>query len=353
MNITILGAGNAGCAHAAILSLDGHCVTLVKTSDIESENFNAIRSSNEICVTTIDNEVKTAKLFKVTNSLKNGLLNADVVLIMIQSLYHKDLSEKMEGLVAERTKLILVIPGNLASLHFKKLVDYNKSLIIAEGESTPYDARIISNGHVQVLFKNVRNAISSFPSNKVNEALNICNKLVSTYRYTRKNVIDSFLNNPNLIVHTVGVVFSASRIEMMKGDYWMYKESFSPSVWNIINELDKEKNILLRHFGAPVTSYLQECRFRNSNDLSISPIEVFNSYSEGGGPKGPDRLDTRYLKEDVSVCLCTMLKLGIALGIDLPVCKSLITISSVLINYDFIGNAIDFNIDDIKMLVNP
>ena len=40
MNISVLGAGNGGCAVAADMSLKGHEVTLIKTSNsIHNENF--------------------------------------------------------------------------------------------------------------------------------------------------------------------------------------------------------------------------------------------------------------------------------------------------------------------------
>ena len=47
MKITILGAGNMGCANAADLTLKGHEVTLVKTShSMHNETFNYVCAHN-------------------------------------------------------------------------------------------------------------------------------------------------------------------------------------------------------------------------------------------------------------------------------------------------------------------
>ena len=54
-------------------------------------------------------------------------------------------------------------------------------------------------------------------------------------------MIEAALHNPNIIVHTVGAIFSIPRIEYTTGEYWMYKEVFTPSIWSIVESLDKEK----------------------------------------------------------------------------------------------------------------
>ncbi len=51
MNISILGAGHAGTAIAADLSLRGHVVTLIKTSHaMHDESLNACNNKNKTLV---------------------------------------------------------------------------------------------------------------------------------------------------------------------------------------------------------------------------------------------------------------------------------------------------------------
>ena len=87
---------------------------------------------------------------------------------------------------------------------------------------------------MKILFKNRRNAVSFLPKSRADEGLDYISTLVDTYKFKRQNLVESALHNPNLVVHTIGVIMSASRIEMMKGEFWMYKESFSPAIWNLM-----------------------------------------------------------------------------------------------------------------------
>lgn len=343
MKITILGAGNSGCAHAFKFAENGHDVTLLKTSDsLHEENYDTIKKNRGIWAIDDTNEGKRSfqSLSRVTKDVELALLDAEFIMILTQSLQHSEIEKKIAPYIRPCTKMILLVPGNLGSLYFTKYLD--KNIILAEGESTPFDARIIEPGTVNILFKNVRNALAFLPSSRKHEGLSIVSCLVDTYKDFRSNIIESSLHNPNLIVHTIGVIMSANRIEMTKGEFWMYKESFSPSIWRLVEQLDNEKNNLIEVFGGKRMSYLDACKFRNEIDLNRNSLEVFLSYANNGGPKGPSSLNTRYLYEDVSLGLCTLSILGHKFGIKTPIADALITIASSLVEFDFYAKSRDF-----------
>lgn len=351
MRVAIIGSGNAGCAHAFKLSEKGHQVSLIKTSDtLHQDNYDEILKNGGIW--GIDNSNNGRKSFQkihlITRDIKEGLENADVVLVMTQSLQHKEIAEKTAPYIDSKTRMILVIPGNLGSLYFYRRLK-NKDIILAEGESTPFDARIVSPGVVNILFKNVRNALAFLPVSKKQEGIKMAEGLVDTYKYTRNNIVESALHNPNLIVHAIGVIMSASRIEMMNGEFWMYREAFSPSIWNLIEEVDNEKNRVIEIFKGEKISYLDACKFRNEIDLDKDAYQVFNDYAATGGPKGPASLQTRYLYEDVQNGLCLLNMLGEICDVPTPITNALITIASSLVKYDFSAKArkpSDFGIEN-------
>lgn len=339
MKICIIGAGNAGCIHAFKLTEFGHEVRLVKTSrSIHDEYFDHIQNSGKI--TAIDDTNQgaetTQSISLITRDIKAGISGAEIVLILTQTLQHEHIARLIAPHLADG-QLILIVPGNLGSIILARHI--NTNVIIGEGESTIFDGRIENDMKVHVHFKNVRNAISFLPSSLADEALSIAKHIIDTYGYKRNNVIETALHNPNLIVHTVGTIMSAPRIEKMKGDFWMYRESFSPAVWNLIHCLDDEKNRTIVRYGGEPLDYLDACKFRNEKDLQKDGIDVFRMYAAIGGSQGPASLNVRFLFEDVPNGLCLLSSLANKAGVDTPVCNAMITVASSLMKTNFWNGA--------------
>ena len=158
------------------------------------------------------------------------------------------------------------------------------------------------------------------------------------------------MHNPNLIVHTIGTIVSAARIEYSHGEFWMYKESFTPSIWNVINKLDDEKMSVLAALGCERIPYVEACKFRNCEDISVDALEVFKAYALTGGPKGPMTVKTRYILEDVPMGLGLLKNLGKKYGVETPMCDALITMASALVGIDFNDKLRDLTAYDVHNL---
>lgn len=336
MIVTIIGAGNAGYAQACKLKENGHTVRLLKTSHaIHEESFEEVKRKGGIYAIDTTNNDNTffAKLDMITRNAEEALLNADVIMVVTQTLYHESIAKKIADYIKEN-QMGIIIPGNAGSIFFRENTN-KKNIIFSEGESMPYDARIIENGKVRISFKNVRNALSFLPASRKDEGMKVASKLFDTYRYFRRHIFESALHNPNIVVHIIGTILSASRIEYSKGDFWMYREGFTDSIWNVVNDLDKEKNDILEALGCERLNYLDACKFRNGEDLKGDSLEVFKYYAQKGGPKGPSSLNTRFLYEDIPMGLCLLSSLGKKCGIPTPISDSLISIASSLLKKDF------------------
>lgn len=338
MNITVVGGGNSGCAHAAKLGKDGHEVRLLKTSHaMHDANFDQVASLGGLYLHDLNDSELFVPLHLVTRDPSVALEGAEIILVLVQTLYHEQVARMIAPHV-HGARMLLVIPGYMGSLYFERLLR-GRVNVVGEGESTAYDARIIKEGHVKILFRNVRNALAFTDPARGAEGLALAGQLVDTYRYTRKHVMESALHNPNLIVHTVGAIMSAARIEYSQGEFWMYREGFTPAIWNVINKLDAEKMAVLTALQCEPIPYLNACLFRNEEDESADPLTVFQGYAATGGPKGPDSIETRYIYEDVPEGLGLLRSLGEALGIATPVCDALLTLGGALLNRDFCAYA--------------
>lgn len=332
MNITIVGMGHAGTTVAADLTLKGHKITLLKTSNSMHKDHHKYVMENKQIKILENNVDRCAEIYKVTDNFENAFEEAELVIIFIQTNFHEQLITKMVPYL-KNGQIVLIEPGYLSTSYF---VPYckEKNLTIVEAESSPIDCRIVSPGSVEVLFRNVRNPIGVYPKKQQIFVEELLETLEYNFIFT-DSVIEAALHNPNLIVHTVGAIMSIPRIEYTNGEYWMYREVFTPSVWNIVKQLDLEKMNVLSCLGYRRLPYVEACKERNSLDESRDALTVFFDYANNSSPKGPSIVNSRYITEDVPEGLVLLESLGCILGVDTPTCTGLINCASAALQRDF------------------
>lgn len=335
MKIAILGAGNAGCAVAADLTMHGHEVTLIKTShSMHDDNFAFLQENDGKMTLNEFGDIKTANIHKVSRDVAD-IQGAEVVIIYIQTNFHEQLIERIAPYL-EDDQILLINPGYLSTAYVLKHCA-NKNIIVAEAESSFIDGRIMEPGLFRVGFRNVRNPIGIYPSARKDEAIAKLDQLGERFVYL-DSVVEAALHNPNLIVHTVGSVMSIPRIEKSKGDFCMYHEAYTRdnlATWRILEALDAEKMLILEKLGFERKSYVEACKYRNSLDDNIDAKEVFLNYAEmPTRAKGPTVVDSRYISEDVPQGLVMLEALGKALKVETPITSGLIAIASAGLGRD-------------------
>lgn len=334
MKVIVIGCGNAGLIHAAKMIEKGHEVGILKSSNSVNEEFyNVICREHGFNVkdeTNGGNRFFAHPVF-ITKNIEKAILFADVILVMTTTAQHESVAKKIAPYLKDG-QIIVLVPGYMGSLIFKKYV--TKNVIYSEWETTAYNGRIVDSMYVRITFYNPRNAISVLPVTKKQEVLEKLSSLFDNTRYLREHILESALHNPNMIVHTIGTLLSASRIEYSKGEFWMYKEAFTPSVVHVIEEFDKQKNVILEKFGCQPLNYFEAAKWRNTDDLSLDAMDVFRSFADSSN-KGPVSLNSRYITEDVPMGLVLFSSIGKVLNVDTSISDSLITIASSLMGADY------------------
>lgn len=338
MKITIVGCGNSGLIHAAKLLENKMEVGILKTSNtFNDEFFNVISREGGY---NVKDETNGGNRFFVrpqfiTRDVEKAITFADIIMVMTTTSQHEYVAQKIAPYVRDG-QIIILVPGYMGSFIFKKYI--HKDVIYSEWETTAYNGRVVDSMYVRITFYNPRNAISVLPTAQTDYVLDLMSKCFANTKYSRRHILESALHNPNMIVHPIGILFSASRIEHSKGEFWMYKEAFTDSVINVIKAFDKQKNLILQEFGCEPLDYFEAAKWRNEENLNIDAMTVFRSFADSSN-KGPSFINHRYLNEDVPMGLGLFISIGKIVGVDTSIQEAIMSLSSALLNKDLRANA--------------
>lgn len=341
MRITIVGSGHGGSAAAACMSKAGHDVRLLKLSEYPNRHFDKLQDTLEIRLQGIEGK-GTFPLECVTNDAAKAIPGADVILIYYVSNYHAELARAISPyLTKEQT--VYICPGYLGSVLFlnemKSLGRAHEAPLFVEGETLPYSCRITNPGSVKIYSKNYGHPIASLPAHRVNEACRILKPILGQ-PIPRDHIAEVALHNPNLIMHTVGIAMNAAYIENSNGKFSMYTEGFTKSTWKVANELDAEKKAVLKRIKAQPRSYIDEFKVRTFTDPdAYSEKEAFEIYADSVHDLYTDKVENRYITEDVPMGLGLLHSLGKHLGVPTPIADSIITLSGTMVGANYFEKA--------------
>lgn len=360
MKITIIGCGNSGLIHAAKLFEKGHEVALLKTSNLNGQFFDSVREKGSFHVKDDTTQGNGHEFFVkpnlITRNVKEAVSFADIIMVTTTTLQHEFVAQLIAPFVKDG-QLIVLVPGYMSSLVFKQYIE--KDVIYSEWETTAYNGRIVNNEYVRISFYNPRNAISVLPVARTQQVLETLSKCFDNTRYARKHILESAFHNPNMIVHPIGILFSASRIEYSNGEFWMYREAFTPSVVNVIKAFDVEKNKVLQAFDCEPLDYFEAAKWRNEENLDIDAMTVFRSFADSSN-KGPSFINHRYILEDVPMGLGLYISVAKIVGVDTSIQEGIMALASALLGKDFrkdsrtiqyILGKKDVTIEDIKQAI--
>lgn len=334
MKVAVIGAGNVGVAIASDLSINGHEVSLIKTSEHKSEAYDRLlKNGNRVYLK--ENNIYTEIAIKCVSNDLSKIEDAEVIFITIQSTYHEDLIKRISQYL-NSNQVVLVVCSYMSSFYFSKYCPELPMLVEATG---PYlEGRVELNDKPnKVVFRVgcrlTRSPLSVFHGNKKDECMD---KLKSLYKgfSADYSVIESAMLNPNMVLHTVGAIMSIPRIEFSDGNFCMYREAYSrknKATLNIMEQLDKEKMFVLDALGGRKIDVYEAGGF-----LGKAPLESFFKYSESSDrAESPTSIHSRYITEDVSQGLVLLEDIARQLGIMSPVTSSLITLASLALGEDF------------------
>lgn len=342
----VLGTGNSGQTYAADIALKGYEVRLAELPEF-AETLTAIENAGGIALSGEAGE-GFARLDRITTDPAAAIEGADVIIIGGSAFAHEPFAKALMDHFEDGQYLLFT--SNFGALRFRQWkTGATADVTPVETLSLLYATRATAPGNVSCIGLKSNLPAAALPASRTNDFLDLIHPVFPQFT-AAPDVWYTSLGNLNPIVHPPMMLFNAGRIEATGGKGWnLYAEGATESVARVMLAMDGERMALQERIGLPAFSFSDafdmlyaDYHLRKetlSASLRQSPIH--------GNPmmEAPDRIDTRYLSEDIPFGLATWSALGRLWDVKTPTIDAVLTIASAMLGQDCFAEAL--TVDDL------
>jgi opine dehydrogenase len=331
MRLTVLGGGNTAFSLSANMTLAGHEVLLWEHPDF-AHTLDPIRETLTIHVEGAA-QTGPARLAGVTTDAAEALAWSDILLCSVPSYAHQPFIEQLLPHL-KPGHLLALLPGNLGTLVLAKALKNagREGVVLVEADTAPYVCRKSGPDRTVIWGTPTGLGIGVWPAHQTDEVMPELQRLFAGAR-AYPHVLAAGLSALNPVVHPVGVLLNAGRVERRRGEFWFYEEGVTPSVARAIEAVDAERRAVGRAFGVELMSVadgFHHAGFGPDGDL----WSVINGSRMLTALRAPGTLDTRWLTEDVPYGIATWAALGDEAGVETPLMDGLVALASATLGID-------------------
>jgi opine dehydrogenase len=334
VKVSIIGAGNGGCATAVDLTLKGFDITVC--SAYAPNHVLPLMNKGGLEYSGSLGEGFVA--LRVTSDIKQAAEYAQLILIVTPSPIHEAYARILAPLLTRKQiPIVFSGSGTGGALHvYKILKEMGVSQpIIGETDILPYAARLVSQTHIKIFHKVKWRLFSCFPSR---HSSNLYSDIKSVYPELElaDNVLQTSLSNINAILHPPGMILNAGWIESTGGDFLFYSQGVTLAIAQVIAEIDAERIEILRKADLKSRGLAELLTLYgfSSVDSNSSILESIKSSSTISEIRSPNTLSHRYLMEDVGYGLVPMSQIAKIFGVKTQNMDSLINLACILNKID-------------------
>lgn len=332
MQIGVLGAGAGGCALAYELSNKGHNVMIYDIPDYE-KNIDAIIENGGI----YSKEGESEKFAAVEGSknIQKVIESAELIFVVTPAFGTKAFGESCKPYLRKGQKVIICPGSGGGALEFKRALGlelWDDSIIVAETHTLPYAVRVLKPGHVHIFLYVNKLIVATLPSKDSETILKIMKELWGDIIATANNVLETALIDGNPVIHPPVTLMNAALIERTKGDFRFYADGITDSVASVMQSLDEERLAIGDALGLKLKS--DPDMSLEEGYLEAGAVICFESYnaSKAFEPiRAQDRIETRYLTEDVGYVMVLWSSIAELIGVKVPTMNAIIDITSVVL----------------------
>lgn len=327
MTVAVMGGGNASHAIAADLTLKGLNVNLFEMPRF-AEQVKQVLEKQEIEVEGVSGE-GTASLGLATTDVREAVSGAKIIFIPLPGFAVGPYAELLAPYL-KAGQSVVIVPGTLGSLEFRWGIwqhGCRARVVVGEMGGMPFAARVVAPGRVRIFHIRETLTLATIPGQDV-PALHA--KLESVYPCEPcSTVLEPGFGHLTPLLHPLGCLLNAGRIERSHGDFYMYEEGMTPSVVQVIEALDRERLAIGQELGIDLPTGVQMMV-----ESGYGPVgtlwETINGSASLTALKGPGSLGSRYVTEDIPYGLVAWASVGNLVGVDTPIMDAAVEIGSAI-----------------------
>jgi opine dehydrogenase len=279
-----------------------------------------------------------ARLVAITSDPAEAVANADVVMITVPAMYHDTFMDAVAPHLTDG-QIVLFNTGYWASLRqARRLGDRLPDVTLAESNIMPYICQprgdAISIGRYKRHFR-----VAAFPGERSPAAFDVLRRIYSQYD-SADTVIDTNIaaaGNPPIHV-TLTIPIAGFYFDRYMGGKF-YQDATLPGA-RLVDAFDAERERLSRQLG----SELFETQFEfDKRSYLYDGRDI--SEAVRSSPHADWFATAAYLEqvcsEDIIYAFVPMVRLGEALGVDLPVTRAMVDIMGVMLQRDYWAEGLD------------
>jgi len=333
ITITVAGAGHGGKAMAAELAARGFPVTLYNRTYAHIETI-ALRGGIELI--TEDNREVFGPLQRVTSDLAEATAEADLIMVVIPASGHRPLGLAIAPYLRDG-QVVLLNPGRTGgALEFAAAIregGCRTASIICEAETFIFASRSMGPSEARIFRTKFSIPVAAFPATQTEKALSVIRQAYPQFIPAR-NVLYTSLNNMGAIFHPALTLLNAGWIETTLGDFEFYMEGVTPGTAKVLEALDRERVTVAMALGIRAQTAMEWLyrAYAAEGDTLYQAMHANPGYS---GIKAPNRLDHRYIFEDVPCSLVPIAELGRHYGVATPTINAMVHLANIVHSTDY------------------
>jgi opine dehydrogenase len=332
----VLGAGNGGMAMAGHLALKGFSVNLYNRTP---ERLRTMQHAGGIQVVSHDGEEMPhgrGRLQVITANIAEALENVDILMVTVPATGHAFIAEQCAPHLRSG-QVVVLHPGRTGgALEFQHILRQKKvkaDVIIAEAQTFLYASRAMNPAQVQIF--RIKNSVpvAAIPAYRTPEVIKALSAAYQEF-IPGDNVMKTSLDNIGSVFHPAVTVLNCARIESTHGEFEYYIDGITASTARVLESLDAERVAVGAALGFNCMT-AREWLYIAYDAAGRTLHEALRANLGYYGIKAPNRLNHRYLTEDVPMSLVPIASMGEMLGVPCPTIRAIIHLANLLHQCDY------------------